>query len=131
MVTPTQVLGLPQSIEIDKSPDKKFWQVFTRAPAKTSSRFSCFLPKVGAGWFLIWAESKGMSRGVVAMVMPSNHLILSPPSPPASVFRSIRVFSNESALCLRWSKYWSFNISICPFSEYSGLISFRVDWLDV
>ena len=52
-----------------------------------------------------------------------------PPSPPASVFPSIRVFSNESALRIRWPKYWSFSIS--PSNEYSGLISFRIDWLDL
>ena len=64
--------------------------------------------------------------------MPSNHLILChlllllP-----SVFLSIRVFSNESVLCIRWPKYWSFSFSISPSSEYSGLISFRMDWLDL
>ena len=62
-------------------------------------------------------------------VMPSNHLILCH-LPPASVFSSIRVFSNESALCIRWPKYWSFSFSIYPSSEYSGLISFRIDWFD-
>ena len=54
---------------------------------------------------------------------------LSPPFPPASVFPSIRVFSNESALCIRWPKYWSFSIS--PFNEFSGLISFMIDWFDL
>ena len=64
--------------------------------------------------------------------MPSNHLILCRPlllSP--SVFPSIRVFSNESALCIRWPKYWSFSSSISPSNEFSGLISFRMDWLDL
>ena len=57
---------------------------------------------------------------------------LSSPSPPAfTVFPSIRVFSNELVLCIRWSKYWSFNFSISPSNEYSGLISFRMDWLDL
>ena len=60
---------------------------------------------------------------------------LSPPSPHPfllpSIFPSIRVFSNVSALHIRWTKYWSFSISISPFSEYSGLISFRIDWLDL
>ena len=68
----------------------------------------------------------------IESVMPSNHLILCHPLLlPPSIFPSIRVFSNESVLCIRWSKYWSFNFSISPFNEYSGLISFRMDWLDL
>ena len=64
-------------------------------------------------------------------VMPSNHLILCQPLLlQSSVFPSIRVFSKESVLCIRWPKYWSFSFSISPFNEYSGLISFRIDWLD-
>ena len=65
-------------------------------------------------------------------VMPSNHLVLCHPllSLP-SVFPSIRVFSNELALCIRWPKYWSFSFSISPSNEYSGLISFRMDWFDL
>ena len=66
------------------------------------------------------------------LVMPSNHLILCRPILlPPSIFPSIRVFSNESALCIRWPKYWSFSFSISPSNEYSGLISFRMDWLDL
>ena len=65
-------------------------------------------------------------------VMPSSHFILCHPLLlPPSIFPSIRVFSNESALCIRWPKYWSFSFSISPSSEYSGLISFRMDWLDL
>ena len=56
---------------------------------------------------------------------------LSFPSPPPSIFPSIRVFSNESVLCIRWPKNWSFSFSISPFNEFSGLISFRVGWLDL
>ena len=68
----------------------------------------------------------------IESVMPSNHLILCRPLLfPPSIFPSIRVFSNESVLHIRWSKYWSFSFSICPSSEYSGLISFRMDWLDL
>ena len=68
----------------------------------------------------------------VESVMPSNHLILCRPLLLLpSIFPSIRVFSNESAPCIRWPKYWSFNFSIGPSSEYSGLISFRRDWLDL
>ena len=68
----------------------------------------------------------------IELVMPSNHLILCrpliilPPIPP-----SIRVFSNESTLCMRWPKYLSFSFSISPCNEYPGLISFRMDWLDL
>src|SRR5574337_693077 len=68
----------------------------------------------------------------VELVMPSNHLILCcpllllSPIPP-----SIRVFSNESALCIRWPKYWSFSFSISPSNEHQGLISLRMDWLDL
>ena len=62
------------------------------------------------------------------LVMSSNHLILCCPL-LSSIFPSIRVFSNESALCIRWPKYWSFSFSISLSSEYSGLISFRIDWL--
>ena len=64
--------------------------------------------------------------------MPSNHLILCHPLLLLpSIFPSIRVFSNESALCIRWPKYWSFSFSISPSNEYSGLISFRIDWFDL
>ena len=65
----------------------------------------------------------------IASVMLSNHLILCHALLLLSVFPSIRVFSSESALCIRWPKYWSFSIS--PSNEYSGLISFRMDWLDL
>ena len=68
----------------------------------------------------------------IGSVMPSNHFILCQPLLlPPSVFPSIRVFSNESALHIRWPKYWSFSFSISPFNEYSGLISFRMNWLDL
>jgi len=68
----------------------------------------------------------------VESVMPSSHLILCRPLLlPPSVFPSIRVFSNESALPIRWSKYWSFSFSISPSNEHPGLISFRMDWLDL
>ena len=65
-------------------------------------------------------------------VMPSNHLILCRPLLLLpSIFPSIRVFSNESALCIRWPDYWSFSLNISPFNEHPGLISFRMDWLDL
>ena len=67
----------------------------------------------------------------IVSVMPSNHLILCHPLLSPSILPSIRVFSNESVLHIRWAKYWSFNFSIIPSNEYSGLISFRIDWLDL
>jgi len=64
--------------------------------------------------------------------MPSNHLIFYHPLLlPPSIFPSIRIFSNESVLCIRWPKYWSFSFSISPSNEFSGLISFRTDWIDL
>ena len=76
-----------------------------------------------------WSLPKLMS---IEPLMPYNHLILCHPlllSP--SIFPSIRVFSNESVLHMRWPKYWSFSFNISPSNEYSGLISFRMDWLDL
>ena len=68
----------------------------------------------------------------IESVMPSNHLILCHPLfLPPSIFPSIRVFSNESVLWIRWPKYWRFSLSISPSNEYSGLTSFRMDWLDL
>ena len=76
-----------------------------------------------------WSLLKPMS---VELMMPSNHLILYRPLLLlSSNFPSIRVFLNESVLCIRWPKYWSFSFSISPSSEYSGLIFFRIDWLDL
>ena len=67
----------------------------------------------------------------IKSMMPSNHLILCCPLLLPSVFPSIRVFSSESVLHIRWPKYWSFSFSISPSNEYSGLISFRIDWFDL
>ena len=68
----------------------------------------------------------------IESVMPSNHLIIRPPLfLLSSIFPSIRVFSSESILCLRWPKYCSFSFSISPSNEYSGLISFRIDWFNL
>ena len=76
-----------------------------------------------------WSLPKLMS---ITLVMPSNHLILCHPLLLLpSIFPSIRVFSSESVLCIRWPKYWSFPFSICPSNEYSGLVSFRIDWFDL
>ena len=68
----------------------------------------------------------------IESVMPSNHLIICRPLLLLpSIFPSIRVFSSESILCIRWPKYWSFSFSISPSNKYSGLISFRIDWFDI
>ena len=76
-----------------------------------------------------WSLLKLMS---IESVMPSNHLILCCPLLlPPSIFPSIRIFSNESVLCIRWPKYWSFSFSISLCNEYLGLISFRIDWFDL
>ena len=74
-----------------------------------------------------WSPPKPMS---IELAMPSNHLILCHPLLPPSVFPSIRVFSNESVLRIRWPKYWSFSLSISPSNEHSGLIPFMMDWFD-
>ena len=76
-----------------------------------------------------WSLLKLMST---ELVMPSNHFILCRPLLlPPSMFPSIRVFLNESVLRIRWPKYWSFSFNISPSNEYSGLISFRIDWFDL
>ena len=75
-----------------------------------------------------WSLLKLMS---IEFIMPSNHLILCHPLLLPSIFPSIRVFPNESVLHIRWPKYWSFSFSISPSNEYSGLISFRMDWFDL
>ena len=75
-----------------------------------------------------WSLLKLMS---IESVMPFYHLILCHPFLPPSIFPSIRVFSNESVLHIRWPKYWSFSLSINPSNEYLGLISFRMDWLNL
>ena len=75
-----------------------------------------------------WSLLKLMS---IESVMSSNHLILCCSLLLPAIFPSIRVFSNQSVLCIRWPKYWSFSFSVSPSNEYSGLISFRMDWLDL
>ena len=67
----------------------------------------------------------------IESVTPSNLILCYPLLHPPSIFPRIRVFFNESVLCIRWLKYWSFSFSISPSNEYSGLISFRIDWLDL
>ena len=106
----------------------------------SSAQFSCSVVSDSA---TPWVAARQASLSItssqslpklmsIESVMSSNHLILCRPlllSP--STFPSIRVFSNQSALCIRWPKYWSFSFSISPSSEHQGLISFRMDWLDL
>ena len=82
--------------------------------------------------FLVHHQSQSLLKVMsIELVMPSNHLILCHPLLPPSIFPSIRVFSNESVLRIRWPKYWHFSFIISPSNGYSGLISFRMDWLDL
>ena len=98
---------------------------FSISPSHEKSRLISFR----IDWFGITNSRSSLKLTPIDSVMPSSHLILChplyllPPIPP-----SIRVFSNESTLGIRWPKYWSFSFSISPSSEYSGLISFRIDW---
>ena len=94
---------------------------------------------VSSSWTPVWQASLSFTNSWSLLrlmslepVMPSNHLILCRPLLfLPSIFPSIRVFSNESALHIRWAKYWSFSFSISPSNEYLGLISFRIDWFDL
>ena len=82
--------------------------------------------------FPVYHQLLELAHSHSSSVMPSNHLILCCPLLlPSSVFPSIRVFSNESALCIRWPNYWSFSFNISPSNEHPGLISVRMDWLDL
>ena len=85
-------------------------------------------PQASLSFIISWSLLNLMS---IDLVMPSNRVILCRPLLLLpSILSSIGVFSNESALCIRWPKYWSFSFSICPSSEYSGLISYSIDWFD-
>ena len=82
--------------------------------------------------FPIHSNSRSLQKFMsIRSVMPPNYLILRCPLLLPAIFPSNRVFSNESVLCIRWPKYWSFRFRISPSNEYSGLISFRMDWLDL
>ena len=82
--------------------------------------------------FLSITDSRSLLKLMsIELVMPSNHLILCHPLVPPSFFPSIRVFSHESVFRIRWPKYWHFSFNISPSNEHPGLISFRMDWLDL
>ena len=112
-------------------------QLFLRSFSQTVQSLSCVLlfetPWIAARQAsLSISNSRSLPKLMsIESVMPSNHLILCHPLLLPSIFPSIRVFSNESALRIRWPKYWSFSFNISPSNEYSGLISFRMDWLDL
>ena len=90
------------------------------------ARLPCLSPSLGA-----YSNSKKKAN-TIESVIPSNHLILCHPLLLLPlIFPSIRAFSNESALHIRWPKYWSLSLSLSPSNEYSGLISFRIDWFDL
>ena len=107
--------------------------------------FSCSVQSLSRVWLFVtpWTAASQASLSItnsrslfkcmsIELVMPSNHLILCRPLLlPPSIFPSIRVFSNESVLCIRWPNYWSFSFNISPLNEYSGMISLRIDWLDL
>ena len=104
------------------------------AVAQSLSRVQLFVTPWTAACqaYLSFTSSQSLFKLMsVELVMPSNYLILCHPLLLPSIFPSIRVFSNESGLRIRRSKYWSFSFSISPSNEYSGLISFRMDWLDL
>ena len=113
----------------------KMFQIYSVSSVQSVSHVQLFAtpwtaaPQASLSITNSWSFLKLMS---IKSVMPSNYLILCHPLLlPPSIFPSIRVFSNDSVLCIRWLKYWSFSFSISPSNEYSGLISFRMDWLDL
>ena len=112
-----------------KGPQAKECSVQFSHSVVSDSYVTPWIPACQASLYITnsWGPSKPMS---IESVMPSNHLLFCHPLLILpSIFPSIRVFSSESALCIRWPKYWSFNFNISPSSEHPGLI-FRMDWLD-
>ena len=100
---------------------------------KTCGSRRCFAASIYSVQFSSVAQScLTLCNPIITSMMPSNHLILCHPFlHPPSIFPSIRVFSNESVLRIRWPKYWTFSFSISPSNGYSELISFRIDWFDL
>ena len=119
--------------------EKKFLSNYTKIPLKSCSQvqfrhsfISDSLWSHGLQHTRPLCRSPTLKLTSIESVKPYNHLILCHPLLLLpSIFPSIRVFSDESVLCIRWPKYWSFSFSISPSNEYSGLISFRMDWLDL
>ena len=108
---------------------KKLFLLFSRCHIQLLVTPWTAAHKASLSFTIFWSLLKLMS---IRSVMPSNHLFLCHPLLLLpSIFPSIRVFTNESALHVRWPKYWSFNFSISPSNKYSGLISFRIDWFDL
>ena len=120
--------SLRHTAETSTTPETVMW-LFSRSVVSDSLQLPGFITPGSLSSTISWSLLKLMS---VELVMPSSRLILCRPLLLLpSVFLSIRVFSNESALYIKWPKYWSVSFSISPSNEYSGLISFRMDWLDL
>ena len=144
-ISQSPLLSLKVNVYKTNNPIKKRVKDLTDSPPKKISvQFSSVQSLSHVQLFVTpWIAAREASLSItisrsslklmsIESVMPSRHLILCCPLlllPP--VLLSIRVFSNESTLRMRWPKYWSFSFSICPSNEYSGLISFRMDWLDL
>ena len=118
-----------------------YWERSTKRLYIFTLLFNFFLSSVQSLFVTPWTAAFQASLSItnsqsllklmsIKLVMPSNHLILCHPL-LLSIFRSIRIFSNESVFCIRWPQSWSFSFSISPSNEYSGLISFKMDWLDL
>ena len=107
--------------------------LYSRRIQFSSVTQQCLTPRITAPQAsLSIANSRSLLKPIsIESVMPSSHLIICHPLLPYSIFPSIRIFSNESVLPITWPKYWTFNFSISPSNEYSGLISYRMDWLDL
>ena len=108
---------------------KLFWGLSSRSVASVSVSPGTATRQASLSFTISYSLLKLMS---FELVMSSNHLILCHPLLlPLSIFPSIRVFSNDSALCIRWPNYWHFSFSVSCSNEYSGMISFRIDWFDL
>ena len=122
-----QILAVSSQKEFSERQSDRFSSVTRSCPAFCNPKDCSKPPSLSV--INSWSLLKLMS---IKSLMPSNHLNLCCPLLfPPSIFPSIRVFSKESVLCIRWPKYWSFSFNIRPSNEYSGLISFRMDWLDL
>ena len=118
--------GITESVDMNSS---ELWET-------VKDREAWCLPSMGSQRPSLASQSITNSQSLLKLmsiesVMPPKHLILCHPLLQPSIFPSISVFSNESALCIKWPKYWSFSFSISPSNEYSGLVSFRIDWFDL